>query len=77
MGTLKGFDYTKQLKEIKVPTLITSGSDDLSTPLVSKTMFDEIENAKWELFGNSRHMPFVDEEELYMTILKKWLNEND
>lgn len=77
MGTLKDFDYTKQLKEIKVPTLITSGSDDLSTPLVSKTMFDEIENAKWELFGNSRHMPFVDEEELYMTILKKWLNEND
>lgn len=77
MGTLKEFDYTSQLKEIKVPTLITSGADDLSTPFISKTMFDEIESAHWELFQESRHMPFVDEEEKYKNILKNWLNQND
>ena len=77
MGTLKTFDYTNKLKEIDVPVLITSGADDLSTPVVSKIMYDHIKNAKWELFANSRHMPFVDEERAYKKILRDWLASHD
>ena len=77
MGTLKEFDYTDRLGEIDVPVLITSGADDLSTPVVSKTMYDLINQAKWELFPNSRHMPFVDEEIKYKGLLREWLNQKD
>ena len=77
MGTLKDFDYTNRLEEIEVPVLITSGADDLSTPVVSKKMYDLIINAKWELFPNSRHMPFVDEEIKYKGLLREWLNQKD
>ena len=73
----KTFDYTNKLKEIDVPVLITSGADDLSTPVVSKTMYDHIKNAKWELFANSRHMPFVDEKRAYKKILRDWLASHD
>lgn len=77
MGTLKDFDYTNQLGDIKEPTLITSGIDDLSTPIVSKKMHDEISQSEWLLFSKSRHMPFVDEEELYLRELSNWLEKND
>lgn len=76
-GNLKDYEYTSQLNEIKIPTLVLSGTDDLSTPLVSKTLFDGIPNAKWHLFKNSRHMCFVDQNEEYKKVLLKFLNEND
>ena len=66
-----------QLKDFSKPTLICSGGEDLCSPYIAKTMFDAIPNAKWELFRYSRHMCFVDEEELYKKVLMEWLNQND
>ena len=40
-------------------------------------MFDEIPNARWELFQYSRHLPLVDEEKKYKSLLIEWLNQND
>lgn len=76
-GTLSGFEYTDKIHTIDVPTLITSGLNDLCTPLIAKTMYDLIPGAKWELFEYSRHMPFVDENEKYKKVLGEWLNAND
>lgn len=72
-GTLAGFEVTDRLNEIETPTLITSGAEDLSSPVIAKTMHDNIKNSKWELFANSRHMPFVDEHDKYVKVLEKWL----
>lgn len=77
MGTLKDYEYTDQLPEITIPTLVTSGTNDLSTPLVAKTMYDGIPGAQWELFAHSRHMPFVEEKDKYIKLLTKWLDEHD
>ncbi|MGM0216378.1 proline iminopeptidase [Enterococcus sp. AZ109] len=76
-GTLQPYEYTDKLPTLDMPILITSGTNDLSTPLVAKTMYDAIPNAKWELFAYSRHMPFVEEREKYVNILEAWLAEND
>ena len=76
-GTLAGYEFTDRLHEIKEPCLITSGAIDLSSPYIAKTMYDRIPNSKWELFEYSRHMPFVEENEKYMEVLIKWLEEND
>lgn len=77
IGNLHDYEYTDKLKNIRVPVLITSGTDDLSTPLVSKTMYDNLPNAKWELFFNCGHMPYVQENEKYRALLTNWLKEND
>lgn len=77
IGTLKNWDYRDKLKNIIAPALIISGSDDLSTPLVAKTMADGITNSQWELFAHSRHMPFVDEPEKYFALLNQWLTTHD
>lgn len=76
-GTLKNFDFMDEIENINEPCLITSGLLDLCSPLIAKTMYDKIPNSKWELFEYSRHMPFVEENEKYISVLKKWLNEND
>lgn len=76
-GTLAGYEFTDRLQEIKEPCLITSGAIDLCSPFIAKTMYDRIPNCKWELFQYSRHMPFVEENEKYIEVLNKWLEEND
>lgn len=76
-GTLAGYEFTDRLHEIKEPCLITSGAIDLSSPFIAKQMYDSIPNSQWELFQYSRHMPFVEENDKFMAVLEKWLNDND
>ncbi len=76
-GTLSGYEFTDRLDEIKEPCLITSGSRDLCSPYIAKTMYDKIPNSEWELFQYSRHMPFVEENYKYIEVLTKWLDKND
>ncbi|WP_312702251.1 proline iminopeptidase [Sedimentibacter sp.] len=76
-GTLKSFEFIEELESIQEPCLIISGVKDLSTPLIAKTMYDKIPNSEWELFEFSRHMPFVEETEKYISVLTKWINKHD
>lgn len=76
-GTLKGWDYRDKLKNITAPTLVTSGLMDLSTPLIAKLMHDSIAGSRWELFEYSRHMPFVEEKDKYMKVLRAWMSDNE
>ncbi len=75
-GTLSGYEFTDRLHEIETPCLVTSGQIDLCSPYIAKVMYDGIPNSEWELFAYSRHMPFVEENELYIDVLVKWLNKN-
>ena len=77
MGSLKGFEYTDRLGEIEVPCLVMSGTEDLCTPIVAKTMYDGIPHCEWELFAGCRHMPFVEDHEHYCRVLSDWLDRND
>lgn len=74
MGNLRDFDYTDRLHELQCPCLITSGTNDLCTPLVAKTMFDRIPNARWELFDGTRHMSFVEQNDKYSALLAEWMD---
>ena len=76
-GTLKNFNFTKDIENIQEPCLIISGLLDLCSPLIAKTMNDKIPNSKWELFEYSRHMPFVEENNKYIETINKWMNKND
>ena len=77
LGSLKDFDYTDRLCTIKEPCLIMSGTEDLCTPIIAKTMYDLIPNTEWELFAGCRHMPFAEDTEHYCRVLADWLNRRD
>jgi proline iminopeptidase len=75
-GTLKDYDVTDRLRELNMPCLICSGTDDLCTPYIAKTMYDRIPHAQWHLFEYARHMCFADSHEEYINVLTKWLEEH-
>lgn len=77
LGTLKNYDVIDQLGDIKEPALIINGGNDLCTPYVAKFMYDRIPNSEWELFRTCRHMCFVEDNDHYVEVLKKWMNKND
>ena len=77
LGNLRDFDHTEELADIRIPTLITSGTNDLCTPLIAKTMHDRIPDSRWELFADSRHMAFAEEHDKYVGLLREWLNAQD
>lgn len=76
-GTLKNYDYTEKLTQLTTPTLVTSGTNDLCTPLVAKTMVDHLQHAEWTLFAHSRHMAFIDETPAYFARLTRWLADQE
>lgn len=76
-GSLRDYDYTARLDEIQVPCLVMSGTDDLCTPLVAKTLYDGIPDSKWHLFVGARHMSFAEQNDEYCQVLEEWLAEKD
>ena len=77
LGNMIDYDRTEELYKIETPVLLISGGNDMSTPLLNKTMYDRLPHAKWELFPNARHTIYVEENERYIEVLKAWLNAND
>jgi len=76
-GTLATWDYIDKLPSIEVPALVISGTDDLSTPLVSKTIADGLPNARWELIAGARHSCYIDAHDQYCELLASWMAEHD
>jgi len=60
-----------------VPALVISGTEDLCTPLIARTLRDGIPGAQWELFEGCRHMAFVEETDRYCRLLEEWMKEHD
>lgn len=76
-GSLGDFEYIDRLGEITRPCLIFSGTEDLCTPAVARSMYEGIPGSRWELMENARHMCFVDRHEDYCHILESWLEQHD
>jgi L-proline amide hydrolase len=77
IGTLKDWSVVGKLDAIKVPTLLLSGRHDEATPETVQPFFDEIQDAKWVIFEESSHMPFVEERGHFMAVVNEFLEELD
>jgi L-proline amide hydrolase len=73
IGTIKDWDRTDRLAEIHVPTLITSGRYDESTPLLNEVLHKGIAGSEWVLFEQSSHMAHVEERELYLATVQAFI----
>ena len=76
-GKLKDWDIRDRLKDINVPTLMISGNDDESTPLMNKTMMDGIPGSKWDLIPHGTHMGHCYNPEPYIQSVEKFMEEVD
>ena len=78
-GTLKDWDVTNRLGEIRQPTLITSGRHDECTPALVEPLRRGIAGSEWVVFEGSAHMPYLEEPERYLKVVGEFLDrvEND
>jgi pimeloyl-ACP methyl ester carboxylesterase len=71
------YDYSRRLHEISVPTLLCVGGFDLQTPVnASKELNKGISGSVLRIFNRSGHAPFIEEQEEFVSTLKRWLNGN-
>jgi L-proline amide hydrolase len=73
MGTLKDWDVIGRLREIDVPTLITSGRHDECTSTLVRPLHDGIAGSEWVLFEESSHTPYLEEPERYLEVVRGFL----
>ena len=72
-GTLKEWDITGRLGEIRVPTLITAGRHDEFTPRQAEALHAEIAGSELVTFEDSSHMQFTEEPERYREVVAGFL----
>lgn len=76
-GNLRNYEYTAKLAQLATPALEIDGTNDLCTPLVAKTMADQLPHCEWQLFQGARHMVFAEQTTKYEQLLTEWLNRHD
>jgi len=76
IGTIKDWNVTPRLGEIRIPTLVTAGRYDEITPAVAESIHHGIPGSEYELFAESSHTAFWEERPRYMEVLSAFLDRN-
>ncbi|HUK95115.1 MAG TPA: alpha/beta fold hydrolase [Gaiellaceae bacterium] len=74
-GTLKRWDVTGRLGEIRMPALITSGRHDECTPALVEPLNRGLRGSEWVLFEESSHMSYLEEPGRYLDVVGRFLDD--
>jgi len=73
-GTLKSFDVTERLKEIRTPTLFTCGRYDEASPETTNYYHRLIPQSEMVVFEDASHEHHLEKMEEYIKVLRNFLN---
>jgi L-proline amide hydrolase len=74
IGSLKDWTVVDRLDRIAVPTLLISGRHDEATIACVSPYLAGIADVRWHIFGNSSHMPHVEEEADCLGLVARFLD---
>jgi L-proline amide hydrolase len=74
VGTLKHWSVVERLHNITVPTLLISGRYDEATLACVSPYLHGIADVRWHIFGNSSHMPHVEEKDACLALVAAFLD---
>lgn len=77
VGTLKGWDITPRLGDVRVPVLVISGEHDEATPAVVSPLVDALPDARWELIEDASHSTHLEQPEHFLELVEAFLSEHD
>ena len=72
-GTIRDYDVTDRLSEIRAPTLVTVGRYDEVTPRVARSIQTHIPGSRLVLFPKSSHVAFWEERGPYLATVRRFL----
>lgn len=76
-GKMKDFDVTAQLGDLRIPTLLLSGTADEATALVMKESFDLISGCEWALIPGGTHMGHVQYPREYIDAVARFVEKRE
>jgi pimeloyl-ACP methyl ester carboxylesterase len=76
-GNLRNRDDSARLGDIKVPTLLLCGRDDIATPERSAVYQEKLRGSRLVVFERSSHWYFAEERDLHRSTLESFLREHD
>jgi proline iminopeptidase len=74
-ASLKNWDVTNQLKNIKVPTLVIGAIHDTMDPKHMEWMSGEVQNGRFLLCPNGSHLSQYDDQNTYFEGLIKFIKD--
>lgn len=74
-GSLRDWDVTPRLGEIKIPTLVISGEHDEATPAVTKELHLGIARSQSVIMSGCSHMCHLEQPEHYLEHLSSFLQD--
>jgi L-proline amide hydrolase len=77
VGTLKGWDITPRLGDVRVPVLVISGEHDEATPAVVRPLVDALSDARWELIEGASHSTHLEQPEHFLELVEAFLSAHD
>ncbi|HET7173191.1 MAG TPA: proline iminopeptidase-family hydrolase [Nocardioidaceae bacterium] len=77
VGSLRDWTIIDRLDRIDVPTLLVNGRHDEATEAVVRPYYEGIRDVRWEVFGESSHMPHVEEEDKFLDVVNAFLDANE
>jgi len=73
-GTIKDWNVTDRIHEIKVPVLLTTGQHDIVRPSVVDVMQNEFKHVERALFSKSAHLSMIDEPDRMNEVIQDFLD---
>ncbi len=77
IGTLRNWSIVDRLPRVVAPTLLISGRYDEATQVTVQPFADLIPDVRWTVFEASSHMPHVEERDLCMAVVGRFLGQHD
>jgi L-proline amide hydrolase len=77
IGSIRDWQSTDRLSQIRVPALIVSGRHDEATPALQEPLVAGIAQTEQVILEESSHLPFWEERNAYMAVVRDWLARHD
>ncbi len=77
VGSLRSWSVVDRLGGIDVPTLVVAGAHDEARPETWAPFVERIPDVRSHVFGDSSHMPHVEEPEAFLSVVGDFLRSHD
>jgi hypothetical protein len=77
IGTLRDWNLTPRLHEIRVPVLVISGEHDEAAPTVVRPLVAGLPDATWELLDGASHSTHLERRDRFLELVSIFLASHD